>query len=248
MLTAKQFTKKVFELVKADHFLPVTEYQVYSTAETKVGVWTDGKPIYRKVIDINITSFTTQTWYNTGLSVSGIKGIINAIIVTETGIVPVFAGLANTGEIQLLHTRSVTYDNLACKLYIEYTKTTDTASTPKVPYESLHEWSTEEKLVGYWVDGKAVYEKTVSCGALPNNTTKDITIATANTISVKHIFGYAFRNSDGMSINLPRSNPVLVNNISVDIIESQTKIRISTGGDYSSFTESYITLRYTKTT
>ena len=107
-------------------------------------------------------------------------------------------------------------------------------------------FSTDEQIVGQWVDNKPLYTKTINCGALPNATLKDITVATANTILVKRLDGYALRSSDGMSLELPRSNPILANNISVDIIENQSKLRITTGGDYSTFTESYITLYYTK--
>lgn len=43
---------------------------------------------------------------------------------------------------------------------IQYTKTTDTASSPVAPpkVEAMHVYSTEEKVVGTWVDGRPVYE------------------------------------------------------------------------------------------
>lgn len=36
---------------------------VYSTSETVVGTWIDGKPIYRKVINFNIPSGANTNWY-----------------------------------------------------------------------------------------------------------------------------------------------------------------------------------------
>ena len=35
-------------------------------------------------------------------------------------------------------------------------------------------YSTDEKVIGRWTDGKPLYQKTISCGTLPNNTTKTV--------------------------------------------------------------------------
>ena len=42
---------------------------------------------------------------------------------------------------------------------LKYTKTTDSPSTSKIPFEPLVEYSTDEKFIGYWIDGKKLYRK-----------------------------------------------------------------------------------------
>ena len=119
---------------------------------------------------------------------------------------------------------------------------------PAVIIGDANNYSTSEKVIGKWVDGSLLYQKTISFGSLPNASMKDLSIFTANTVKIKKIFGYSYRPSDGMTIELPRANPTAANCISVDVITNQSTIRVTTGGDYSSFTETYVTLQYTKTT
>lgn len=119
---------------------------------------------------------------------------------------------------------------------------------PAVVIGDSNNYSTNEKVIGKWVDGSLLYQKTISFGALPNASMKDLSVFTTNTVKIKKIFGYSYRSSDGMTIELPRANPTAANCISVDVITNQSTIRVTTGGDYSSFTETYITLQYTKTT
>lgn len=44
--------KKLLKNRAGDTIIPVTDADTYSTNEKKVGVWIDGKPIYRKVVKI----------------------------------------------------------------------------------------------------------------------------------------------------------------------------------------------------
>ena len=109
-------------------------------------------------------------------------------------------------------------------------------------------FSTDEKVIGTWIDGKPLYQKTVNCGALPNNTTKEIAHDISNIDKVINIKGIAINASANTYLNIPTItiNQSLVNyQIGMDV--NNTYVRILTGIDRSSYS-AYVTLQYTKTT
>ena len=110
------------------------------------------------------------------------------------------------------------------------------------PQFNVH-YSEEEHVIGTWVDGKTLYEKTISCGALPNNTTKMINHGITNLDTVVGIEGVYY--GPGVAGPLPLAYPTVQNSIGVYVLNTQIGIR--TGTDYSSYPNSYITLRYIKT-
>lgn len=105
-------------------------------------------------------------------------------------------------------------------------------------------YSTEERVVGTWIDGKKVYEKTISCGALPNNTTKNISHLISNMGKVISMQGVT--KSPTITMSMPHCATNVANNIVLSVTDTQ--INIQTASDRTAFTESYVTLRYTKTT
>ena len=64
------------------------------------------------------------------------------------------------------------YNNKKLYVTIQYTKTTDSA----ISIGNDTDYSTTEKIVGTWIDGKPIYQKTVFFGGLPNNTTKQVNL------------------------------------------------------------------------
>lgn len=92
----------------------------YSTEEKVIGEWIDGKPIYRKVFEINQT---INGWTSISLTISDIDRAIDtrgltedcAVVMTEVGIRPSDKGI-NVYTHQSYHIKY---------LIIEYTKTTD---------------------------------------------------------------------------------------------------------------------------
>ena len=104
-------------------------------------------------------------------------------------------------------------------------------------------YTTTEVDTGFtWVDGKTIYKKTISCGALPNATTKNV----AHGVSFSYIIsaGGAARAANGTTLPLPYSHPVATSNVSVAV--TATNIELFTGSDRTAFTLSYVTLTYTK--
>lgn len=107
---------------------------------------------------------------------------------------------------------------------------------------NYHEYSTDEKVIGKWIDGSTLYEKTIDLGNLPNNTTKNVVHSISNLDKVINIFGSGFNSS--LKFPLPYVNADEVIN-SVQIQITSTNIEIKTRIDFSSYS-GYITLQYTK--
>lgn len=107
-------------------------------------------------------------------------------------------------------------------------------------------YSTEEQVVGTWIDGKPIYQKTVNCGALPNNTSKDVAHGISDIDKATAVYGYGFTSTGGI-IPLPYVVPGSYATEYVALSANRTNVSIGTGKDRSSLT-GYVTLQYTKTT
>ena len=107
-----------------------------------------------------------------------------------------------------------------------------------------HIYSYEERLVGTWVDGKPLYEKTVDFGNLPNAATKEVPHGIENVDVIWVHDGYA--QSGDLFDTLVHTDARAVT-YSWQTLASKTSIRITTGTNRSSI-KATVTLRYTKTT
>lgn len=102
-------------------------------------------------------------------------------------------------------------------------------------------YSITEHIVGKWIDGSDLYEKTIDCGALPNATSKNVTHNITNLKMVTEIKGVGNHSTNGNSIPLP----YYVSSNGVQIYTNSTHIKVATTTDYSGY-NAYITLRYIK--
>lgn len=145
---------------------------LYSEEEREVGVWTDGKPLYQKTVvwdnptlgrvdnlphGINNVDHIHISWWKAGI----ITGIDNTdsnywadVWICSDTVIHYRLGSAWGESIKPL---IVTF---------QYTKTTDQpGSATWTPEGQLaHHYSTSEKIVGTWIDGSTVYEKTQNGG------------------------------------------------------------------------------------
>jgi hypothetical protein len=94
-------------------------------------------------------------------------------------------------------------------------------------------------------NGDTIYKKTVDCGALPNSEFKNVPHNVANFKNLVSIDGVAKNPGTSTTLTLPASNPNA--GYSVSIAADTTNIQIGTGTDRTAFTETYITIWYTKT-
>lgn len=115
------------------------------------------------------------------------------------------------------------------------------------PSGSMHVYSTTEKVVGEWIDGKPLYEITVDVGALPNRATKSVNYGVADVKAIVKLYGIGIA-STGVCCPLPFSDDYSpAGNILLDANASSGTIRLISQSDKSPF-HGYVTMQYTKTT
>lgn len=105
---------------------------------------------------------------------------------------------------------------------------------------------TEARTGATWIDGKVIYKKTISTGALPNTDTKTVAHNISNIDKVLSVTGFAcsYRPTGDAFIPLP-----FVDTSDVYLIGTWVNggnIMIRSGSDRTNYTESYVTLYYTK--
>lgn len=103
-----------------------------------------------------------------------------------------------------------------------------------------------ETFTGQYLNSKPIYQKMISVGVLPNNTTKSIStgITDADYIWVDMENSFAFNH--GASYPIPYVDPKTVaNSIGVRITNNGATVIVSTGTNWSTYSGG-ITLRYTK--
>lgn len=104
----------------------------------------------------------------------------------------------------------------------------------------IMDYSTNEVNTGAkWIDGSAIYKKTINTGALPNNGSKDALHNISRLGAIINLEGYATNGSVWLNLPAAASNPITAH-------ATSTAIHITTTSDRSSYTESYVTLYYTK--
>lgn len=111
-----------------------------------------------------------------------------------------------------------------------------------IPTGGTVDYSLTEHEIGTWVDGTTLYEKTVNCGAMPNNTTKNVAHSIINLDTVVQMYG--MMKSANQQTPLPNvDSSAMTNQISLSI--NATDIILRSSGNWSTFS-GYVTVRYTK--
>lgn len=149
---------------------------IYSTEEREIGVWTDGKPLYQKTVHYG--SVTAQTT-SIPLGIANVDHIhlcAGGSYINNNKPLPYihyqttyltggfFSVDTSDTSFQLrVGAQNITEGISSVTITVQYTKTTDTAGsgtwTPQgVP--AVH-YSTDEHVVGTWIDRSTLYEKTL---------------------------------------------------------------------------------------
>jgi len=110
--------------------------------------------------------------------------------------------------------------------------------------EELSNNSETEHIIGKWIDGTTLYEKTIDCGGLPSSGNKTVVHNISNLNKIVEIRGIAIR--PGVSWYPLPFTTAGGNAIGIDVNSTTVILRVGST-DYSNYTESYMTLRYTKT-
>lgn len=241
----------------ADGYPPL----IYSDEEREVGVWRDGKPLYQKTINFGALPDAAEKFVAHNISnldeITRIYGITNNSS-GSTFPLPFVNIEVSTGYQILLRATSSDIvvrtgsDRTAFTntfITVQYTKTTDTAGAGTWTTQGgyAHHYSTDEHVIGTWVDGKPLYEKTVLGTFASQATSLSVNIA-ANMGVVIDVRGFLIPsdNPDGIVSLETKSDLAWLG----DFNSSSGNCSIKRGGGtYFGDTPSvYITVCYTKTT
>jgi hypothetical protein len=102
--------------------------------------------------------------------------------------------------------------------------------------------TTEIRTGAVWTDGKEIYRKVISMGALPNNTTKNTAHGITGMTAVISLTGVATNGTIWRS--LPYPDATLTDVVELDI--GATNVTLRSTGDQSAFTSSFAIVEYTK--
>lgn len=96
-----------------------------------------------------------------------------------------------------------------------------------------------------WIDGKPIYRKVINCGALPNNTIKNVAHNISNLSNVIFANGISYSSTTGNYFPIPYSADSLQAQVKMWV--TNTDVSLQTLMDRSIYTTTYIILEYTKT-
>lgn len=218
---------------------------IYSDVERKIGVWRDNKPLYQRAFT-GLSVVLGSDWVNAiDISTMDMENCILGIgIVSNTYQTPLCTRInGNYLQAYMNGMGGVTITTIV----IQYTKTTDVAgsgdyNTYGVP--TVH-YSTNEQVIGTWINGKPLYEITVEVNSVVYNDWTDVfSLADADIKGYDSRTSYAQLNN-GERVQLDWFVTTSIYNRSI-ITNSGTKFRVETQGN--NYSKIVATIQYTKTT
>lgn len=147
--------------------------EYFSTDEKVIGRWVNGKPLYQKTVAITIGSGVQSVVYSfPEANIEYLVDYSGYIYWTSAEILPIpwysdgdwniSAKMSGNRDV-IISTHG--YNGKSGYITVIYTKTTDSAVTT-IEQKPTH-YSTDEQVVGYWIDGKPVYQRTYTT-TVPN--------------------------------------------------------------------------------
>lgn len=121
------------------------------------------------------------------------------------------------------------------------------AKTIKNYVDEKNTYSTSEKVVGTWIDGKPIYRKVIDFGELPNAGFQNVAHNIKGLDSVICLRGIAKTTTNNFYPIPFVGNGAMFNNATATMRINATEVTIATTTDVSSHT-AYVILEYTKTT
>ena len=110
-------------------------------------------------------------------------------------------------------------------------------------------YSTDEREIGVWVDGKPLYERTYIGGTIPASSNLDISIDTTNVDEIFISKAITYSSTQGYSLILNDVIPTYsAHSKRIYINKNASKIVIDNGDTDNFYDRTYVTVIYTKTT
>ena len=261
-------TMKIYPIIyPTKDILPI----IYSEEEREIGCWTDGKPLYQRTLFYTgDTTITVSGNSSTAYTVAGITNIyISDILPTLDQLVHYQIDLtydgnekniyqfeygfqASTGTFIRSHNPGINYIGYnitsGSSITLQYTKTTDQPGSGQwTPQEiPAQHYSTNEQVVGTWIDGSAIYEKTVVVNS-GFSTSMTVNHGIANIDKIIGVEGMV-ETSYPAWLPLTDNVPVAGYNVTVEGY-NRTSFSVYIGSSrVTDVAAIYITIRYTKST
>ena len=243
---------------------------IYTETERMVGSWM-GKPLYQKTCIGN-----TSDTLNTPSEIARFSGI-DKIWIKQGFFEPVGYSIqlndssnSSTDDLAKFLNRSYlttengnkvlymlvgTENRLNVPVYItvQYTKTGDAT----VNIGTGNDYSTDEQIIGTWIDGKPLYQKTVNYNTIitVTSTPQNISIADVSGLNIDNLIYYTGTTLWGTN-NVPYKLPFLMAwpsvTIYVDVVLNDTKdtlvLRPYRSSGETTMNSTCVTIQYTKTT
>ena len=239
-----------------DRFQPV----IYSEDEREIGVFTDGKPLYQKTFYAtfyNISQSNPQTIADiSSIGIDTVVKVDGSCLYSAQDNPSLYEALGGhffcytypMGNLTFSQTMTATttgrqYDVEAT---VYYTKTTDIAGSGTWTPQgiSAHHYSTSEHVVGTWIDGSTIFEKTMNPTCSVGDNTLNHNISNfGRLVSIEGVCKY---NNGSEYLYLPyTSTSPLSYTIYISNV-TNTTYKVGVGSGFSSIQDCYVTIRYTK--
>ena len=143
--------------------------------------------------------------------------------------------------------KKISHENILGNIENNIANNTSNISQINTNITNYGQYSLQETFTGKtWIDGKPIYRKVINCGALPNNTTKNVTHNISNLSNVIFANGISYSSGTGNYFPIPYSADTLQAQVKMWV--TNTDVSLQTLSDRSNYTTTYIILEYTKTT
>lgn len=231
---------------------------LYSTDEKMIGQWTDGKPLYQKVVTatlgassttIDVSSLDIETFcFSKGMIDNG-STMIPIPYVNDTMYYIAVNYYSITNDTITIVSKNM--ENATVHIAIQYTKSTDVA----ISIGEATEYSTDEKVVGTWIDGKPIYQRTYSLNTdLPSSSGNprsiNITIDGLSSIGIDNVVSTSIiaKGKDNYAGSYLTSSCGQNLNSYLDVSNNRLQVYQLQTVDANQFTVKAFTIQYTKTT
>ena len=231
----------------------------FSTSEKVIGCWTNGKPLYQKVV--NFGTLPNAATKSVAHNISNLDYVANVwgMAVDGTNRSPLPYVARDSSILVSLNVTTTNIDvgsNINASSYtgyvvIQYTKTSD--ATNSFNYANPTDYSTSEKVIGTWIDGSTLYQKTVQT-TLPTCTTDGVevgsNVSTGTTIKlVCHIHAVVVNGNKYVMLNARSAGANTYTRINIsnnNNTSSPNNISLTNANSGWSGLTTYITFQYTK--
>lgn len=233
---------------------------IYSEEEQVIGLWTDNKPLYQKTLIITSASIAGNTTIDITQQLSSLN--IESLVATESFITCTSAGHVykysdesvarvsiedDTSYGLTLTISSGTITNVTIDVTLKYTKSTDAPIDVTIGKSTMYIassdcYSTEEKEVGCWTDGKPLYQRTLVIDNVTQTQNTTVDLATLSDIDHIQVIG-----ATGLESGIVYAIPEFSDRIQFNVSTGKLQSTVPANAGWSNATLT-ITIQYTKTT